>query len=67
MLGMSLCVICRDMKNPKALDYAINCGAMGKGDDSCCGCIYWSADGKLICNECGSEYDLVEKKGGEDG
>ena len=46
----------------KALDFAINCGAMGKGDDSCCGCIYWSSDGKLFCNECGTEYYLVEKE-----
>lgn len=46
----------------KALDFAISCGAMGKGDDSCCGVIYWSADGKLICNECGTEYFLVEQQ-----
>lgn len=50
------------LKQPKALDFAINCGAMGKGDDSCCGCIVWSADGKLICNECGTEYFLIEQQ-----
>jgi len=49
-------------QQPKALDFAINCGAMGKGDDSCCGCIYWSVDGKLLCNECGTEYHLVEQQ-----
>lgn len=49
-------------QQPTALDFAINCGAMGKGDDSCCGCIYWSVDGKLLCNECGTEYYLVERQ-----
>lgn len=48
-------------QQPKALDFAVNCGAMGKGDDSCPGCIYWSDDGKLICNECGTEFYLVER------
>ena len=50
------------MNETSIYDHVINCGAMGKGDDSCPGCIYWSAEGKLLCNECGIEYELVEIK-----
>ena len=29
--------------------------------DDCCGVLYWSADGKILCNECGMEFDIVPK------
>lgn len=56
-----LALLRTEQPEPRAYDFAINCGAMGKGDDSCCGCIIWTTDGKLLCNECGTEYHLVEK------
>lgn len=39
------------------LDKFLSCDAMG-GPDGCCGCLEWKADGRVVCNECGTEYDV---------
>ncbi len=43
---------------PKTFDFAI---AHNYLNDDCCGVLYWSADGKILCNECGKEFDLREQ------
>ena len=42
------------------LDKHLSCDAMG-GPDGCCGCLEWKADGSVICNECGTEFDVKPK------
>lgn len=42
------------------LDKFLSCDAMG-GSDGCCGYLEWKSDGRVICNECGTEYDVKPK------
>ncbi len=38
-------------------DKYLCCDAMG-GKEDCCGILEWKADGRVICSECGMEFDV---------
>lgn len=47
-----------DRAKPMQLNSAI--AHLYTGAD-CCGILYWSHDGRILCNECGAEFVLKEK------
>ncbi len=40
----------------KSIDNScVPCAAI---DGDCCGVLYWTDDGRFLCNECGREFDI---------
>ncbi len=42
-------------KNRQVANSCVPCAAI---DGDCCGVLYWTDDGKFLCNECMQEFDI---------
>ena len=46
-------------KEPESITKScLPCACIGS---NCCGCLYWSDDGKVLCNECDREFEVSLK------